>query len=376
MRIPPCTHRPPCPGCPRYGEKGIAASAAALLEELAARSGATLDAVVEGAPLGYRVRARLAVRGRAASPKLGIFQEGSHNIADIPNCNIQHPRINAAARAIRAAMRSAGVPPYAERPHVGLLRYVQVVVERPSGRVQVALVANDVCEKSLQPMAAELVRALGDKLQGLWWNGNTGRGNAIFGEDWRLLAGEEAVRESIGGAEVFFPPGAFGQSNLDLADRLVADVHSRVPDGAIVADLYCGVGAFGLGLLGRASSVRFNEVNPAGLRGLAMGLAAMPRQRSAAAVVAPGDAATCAEVIDGASVVIVDPPRKGLDDAVIGALGRAHPATLLYVSCDPDSLVRDVARLTAAGRFRLRRLTPYALFPQTDHVETLAHLEA
>jgi len=372
MKIHPCTHRPPCPGCPRYGESGLAEAPATALEELATRSGAQLDRVVAGTPLGFRVRARLAVRGRSASPKLGIFQEGSHSIADIPSCTIHHPRINVAARAVRDAIRSAGVAPYADRPHVGLLRYVQVVVERTSGRVQVVLVANDASEQSVLPMAAALGALLGDRLHSLWWNGHTERSNAIFGSSWKLLAGEEAVRESIGGADVYFPPGAFGQSNLDLADRLVGDVHARVPDDAVVAELYCGVGAIGLGLVERAREVRFNEVNPHGLQGLQMGLAALPHRTRAKAVVAGGDAAAALEILTGATCVIVDPPRKGLDAAVVAALRAARPERLLYVSCDADSLTRDAALLLAGGTFELRRLTPYALFPYTDHVETLA----
>lgn len=372
MRILPCTHRPPCPGCPRYGDDGLADSPASALADLAGRSGARLDRVVHGSPLGFRVRARLAVRGRSASPKLGIFQEGSHSIADIPSCTIHHPRINTAARAVRDAIRRAGIAPYADRPHVGLLRYVQIVVERGSGRVQVVLVANDASEQSLLPMAAALVPLLGDKLQALWWNGNTERSNTIFGSQWRLLAGEEAVRETIGGAEVFFPPGAFGQSNLDLADDLVADVHARVPDDAVVAEFYCGVGAIGLGLVERAREVRFNEVSPHGLHGLEMGLAVLPRRMRAKVVVAGGDAVAGLEIVAGASCVIVDPPRKGLDAAVVAALRASHPERLLYVSCDIDSLSRDAASLLAGGTFHLQRLTPYALFPYTDHVETLA----
>ncbi|MFN2426942.1 MAG: hypothetical protein ABR587_10915, partial [Candidatus Binatia bacterium] len=341
MGIPACTHRPPCPGCPRYGERGLAPAPAETLASLAARTGAQLAPVIAGPPLGYRVRARLAVRGRSASPKLGIFQEGSHNIADIPSCTIHHPRINAAARMIRDAIRRAGVAPYAERPHVGLLRYVQIVVERATGRVQVVLVVNDTSEQSMLPAAALLTAQLGDRLQGLWWNGNTERSNTIFGTEWRLLAGEEAVRERIGNADVFFPPGAFGQSNLDLADRLVADVHGRVPDGAVVAELYCGVGAIGLGLLERAHEVRFNEIGLHGLRGLEMGLAALPLRTRAKAVIAGGDAAAALEIVDGASSVIVDPPRKGLDESVVAALRAARPKQLLYVSCDVDSLARD-----------------------------------
>jgi len=372
MRLLPCTHRPPCPGCPRYGQGGISASCIDVLGDLACRTGAVLDPVEQGEPLGFRVRARLAVRGRAASPKLGIFQEGSHDIADIPSCTIHHPRINAAARAIRDAIRASGTAPYAERPHVGLLRYVQIVVERSSGRVQVVLVGNDASEQSLLPLAGALVPLLGERLHSLWWNGNTERGNAIFGGDWRLLAGEEAVRENIGGADVYFPPGAFGQSNLDLADRLVGGIHARVDEDAVVAELYCGVGAIGLGLVAGAREVRFNEVSPHGLRGLELGLAALPLRTRLKATVIGGDVASALAMLGGATCAIVDPPRKGLEDAVIERLRDAKPSQLLYVSCDPESLRRDAARLVEGGVFTLKRLSPYALFPYTTHVETLA----
>lgn len=371
-----CTHRPPCPGCPRYGERGIDVDAAAILAELAGTSGAALDPVVEGAATAFRVRARLAVRGRAASPKIGIFQEGSHRITDIPSCTIQDARINQAARAIREAIRRTGTPPYADRPHAGLLRYVQIVVERSSGRVQVALVCNDASPDSIRPMAGVLATSLGSKLQGLWWNGNTERTNTIFGSSWQLLGGEEAVRETIGGAGVFFPPGAFGQSNLDLADRLVADVHGRVADDAVVAELYCGVGAIGLGLVGRSREVRFNEVSTHGLRGLELGLAALSESARSKAVVHAGEARSVTGIVRGASTVLVDPPRKGLEPEVVAALRAERPAQLLYVSCDPESLQRDAAELTGGGAFRLTRLTPYALFPYTDHVETLAELRS
>jgi 23S rRNA (uracil1939-C5)-methyltransferase len=347
-----------------------------VLADLARRTGAALDPVVEGARLGFRVRARLAVRGRGNSPKLGIFQEGTHAIADIPSCTIQHPRINFAARAIRDAIRASGVAPYADRPHVGLLRYVQVVVERPTQRVQVVLVCNDTSDVSILPMASSLEKALGSSLQGLWWNGNAERTNTIFGESWKLLAGDDAARERIGGADVFFPPGAFGQSNLDLADRIVADVHARVADGGVVAELYCGVGAMGLGLVARSREVRFNEASPHGLRGLELGLAALPAEGRARTSVAGGEAGVAASIVRGADVVIVDPPRKGLDAGVVAALRDDTPGKVLYVSCEADSLARDVDALTRGSKLKLVRLTPYALFPYTDHVETLAELSA
>ncbi|HYC55746.1 MAG TPA: hypothetical protein VEL28_12505 [Candidatus Binatia bacterium] len=376
MSLPPCTHRPPCPGCPRYGEAGIDAGPHSSLRHVAAAHSVALDDVVEGAADAFRVRARLAVRGRAASPKLGIFQQGTHRIADIPSCAVHHPRINEAAAAIKRAIRACDVAPYADAPRRGLLRYVQIVVERASGRVQITLVANCDSPRPVLAMAGALADQLGERLQGLWWNGNTERTNVIFGPHWQHLAGEEAVREHIGGADVFFPPGAFGQSNLDVADRIVADVHALVPDGAAVAELYAGCGSFGLGLLRRAREVRFNEESGHGLRGLELGLAALPREIGARASIFGGDAAEQARMLDGADVVIVDPPRKGLAAPLAEALASTAPKMLAYVSCDPASLRRDVAVLSAGGRMRLAGLRPYALFPYTEHVETLAVLRA
>ncbi|MBI5503943.1 MAG: class I SAM-dependent RNA methyltransferase [Deltaproteobacteria bacterium] len=371
-----CSHRPPCPGCPRYGEGGVAVGALGVLRELACSSGALLDPVVEGARESFRVRARLAVRGRASSPKIGIFQQDSHRIVDVPSCVIHHPRINETVRVLKDCIRDAGVAPYVDASHRGLLRYLQVVVERGSGAVQVVLVCNDAVAESVLPLADCLTDRLGPRLHSLWWNGNPERTNVIFGPHWQRLSGPEALRERIGGAAVFFPPGAFGQSNLDLADRIVAAVHGLVPDGAVVAEAYAGCGSFGLGLLARAREVRLNEDNPHGLRGLELGLAERPAHERAKARVLAGDASACAAMFDGADVALVDPPRRGLDAAVLETIMAARPRLLIYVSCGPSSLSRDCQRLLADGALRLRRLTPFALFPYTEHVETLALFEA
>ena len=370
--IPPCSHRPPCPGCPRYGLSGIEASATERLAALAARAGLELPRTAVGAPLGFRTRARLAVRGRAASPKVGIFQTDTHKIADIPRCGIHHPLVNEVAAELRAAVRAAGVEPYADRPHRGVLRYLQVAVERASGRAQVVLVGNCESPAALAPVFAALERVLGERLQGLFWNGNSERGNAILGDAWEQIAGDEALRETVGGVEVFHPPGAFGQSHPELFESLALAARAAVPDGARVLELYAGTGAIGLGLLGRAASVALNEMAPHGLRGLELGIAARPESERARASILPGDAAQHAVRTAEADAVIADPPRRGLDRAVRDALLAAPPATFVYVSCGLDSFLGDAAALLDSGRFALRSLASYALFPSTPHVETLA----
>jgi len=373
MSAPPCPHRPPCPGCPRYGESGIASRALAALRSFATRAGVPEPAVIDAPGFASRYRARLSVRGRTRTPKLGIFQEGSHRIVDIPQCRIHHPLINRVAAAVRIAARDAGVESYAERPHRGALRAIQVVVERRSQRAQLVLVENAAQPGPVADLAGPLQRDLGDALHSLWWNGNPERGNAILGPAWRHLCGPEVVWEEVGGCEIAFPPGAFGQSQPVLADRIARRAQACVPDAVRVVEFHAGCGPLGIGLLRRVERVTFNEVSAAALDGLARGIARRPEAERARAVVRAGPAADQIGLLEQADVVLLDPPRKGLDAALLDALCATPPPQLVWISCGVDAFLAQAQALAARTGLRLRALEAYALFPFTEHVETLAH---
>ena len=370
-----CSHRPPCPGCPRFGEPGIDAVAYDALCALARENGLPLPAVVEASLLGYRHRARLAVRGRPTSPKIGIFQEDSHRIVDVPRCVIHHPLVNDVAAAVKTAVRATGVTLYGDRSHRGCLRYLQVVVERSSGTAQVTLVANAETHDALDPTADAVRAALGPRLHSLWWNGNTSPTNAILGPRWHRWSGPETTCETIAGARVFYPPGAFGQANLPLADLLVARVHGCVPDGARVLELHAGVGAIGLGLAARGHAVVFNEVSRWSLAGLNLGIDALGPGARRRTAVRRGPAANQLDAIDDADVVICDPPRRGLEEPLLARLAADPPPRLVIVSCSLDAFLGEARTLVRGGKARLASLVPFALFPFTDHVETVALFE-
>jgi tRNA/tmRNA/rRNA uracil-C5-methylase (TrmA/RlmC/RlmD family) len=370
-----CPHRPPCPGCPRFGEPGPPPAALARLAALADRAGAPPPAVETGASLGHRHRARLMVRGRAGSPKIGLFQEGSHRIVDVPRCAVHHPRLNEVAGAVRRAIRATGVAPYADRPHAGLVRAIQGVVERASRRVQLVLVANDDAPDSTADLADAVRAEAGDRLHSLWWNGNPERTNVILGPHWSHLDGPTTVRETIGGVGVHYPPAAFGQNHLELADRLAARVAAWVPDGARVCELHAGCGALGLGLLSRVERWSANEVSPAGLEGLAAGLAERPEAERARARLLPGRAAEHLDALDAADVVVVDPPRRGLESEVLARLAERPPERLIAVSCALDAFEREAHALLEHGRMGLAELRVFDLFPFTAHVEILARFD-
>jgi tRNA/tmRNA/rRNA uracil-C5-methylase (TrmA/RlmC/RlmD family) len=332
--------------------------------------------VTSGAAAGFRHRARLAIRGRLGSPKLGLFAPGTHRVVHIPNCRVQHPLINRVAAVVRRALVDARVTCYSETAHLGLARYLQVVVERSSQTAQVVLVANSATPTPLAACLDLIRERLGGELHSLWFNGNGERSNTILGPEFRHWCGPASVVERFaGGPTIHYPPAAFGQNNLDLAERIIEFVRAHIPPGARVAEYYAGVGAIGLSVIGRAGNLRMNEASPQSLSGLEMGLAALdPTDRDKISIVA-GPAGEACLAAEGADVVIADPPRRGLDAALVEYLGTAPPARFIYVSCGLESFLADAARLTVRGALRLGTLAAFNLLPYTGHVETVACFE-
>jgi tRNA/tmRNA/rRNA uracil-C5-methylase (TrmA/RlmC/RlmD family) len=174
---------------------------------------------------------------------------------------------------------------------------------------------------------------------------------------------------------VHYPPGAFGQNNLEIAERIIEHVRAEIPQGARVAEFYSGVGAIGLSVIDRTTELHFNEVSPASLLGLALGLATLSTENRAKISVTPGPAGSATACAETADVVIADPPRKGLDPELTGFLAARPPARFLYVSCGLESFLSDTEQLLATRKLRLTALTAFALLPYSEHVETLARFE-
>jgi 23S rRNA (uracil1939-C5)-methyltransferase len=296
-------------------------------------------------------------------------------VVHIPNCSIQHPLINRVAAVVRRALVDGQVTSYSDRAHLGLARYLQVVVERGSQTAQVVIVANSA---TVLPLAAclDLIRErLGPSLHSLWFNANCERSNTILGPDFQQWCGPASVIERFGGAAVHYPPGAFGQNNLDIAQNIIEHVRGQIPDGARVAEFYAGVGAIGLSVLALAREMRMNEASPHSLHGLELGRAELDPANRAKMSVFPGPAGAAHLAASSAHVVIADPPRKGLDPELTEYLSQYPPERFVYVSCGLESFLDDAARLTSHGKLRLSALTAFNLLPFTGHVETVARFE-
>jgi 23S rRNA (uracil1939-C5)-methyltransferase len=345
------------------------------LNELAHAHGLPEVSVISGQTAGFRLRARLAIRGRMGSPKLGLFELGTHRVVHIPRCSVQHPLINRVAAVVRRALVDAQVPSYSDKTHFGLARYLQVVVERSSQSAQVVMVVNSAASEPLTECFDLIRERLGRELHSLWFNGNCERSNTILGAEFQNYCGPASVVERFGGAAVHYPPGAFGQNNLDIAQAIIEHVRTQIPPGSRVAEFYAGVGAIGLSVLAETSEIRMNEVNPHSLHGLELGLVELDSADRSKITVVPGSAGAALMTASGAQVVIADPPRKGLDPELTEYLREYPPERFVYVSCGLESFLSDAARLTSHGKLRLRELAAFNLLPFTGHVETVARFE-
>ena len=331
--------------------------------------------MISGPTAGFRLRARLAIRGRIGSPKLGLFESGTHRVVHIPRCSVQHPLINHVAAVVRRALVDARVTCYSDKTHFGHARYLQVVVERSSQSAQVLIVANSATPEPLTACFGLIRERLGPLLHSLWFNANCERSNTILGAEFENYCGPASVVERFGGAAVHYPPGAFGQNNLDMAQAIIEHVRAQIPPGSQVAEFYAGVGAIGLSVLAQVGEIRMNEVNPHSLRGLELGLLGLSSADRSKITVIPGSAGAALMAATGAQVVIADPPRKGLDPELTEYLREFPPERFVYVSCGLESFLEDAARLTSHGKLRLRELAVFNLLPFTGHVETVARFE-
>ncbi|XP_018822077.1 uncharacterized RNA methyltransferase pc1998 [Juglans regia] len=393
----------------------------------------------------WRCRAKLAVRGTVESPLIGLYQEGTHNVVDIPDCKAHHPNINAAVDLLRQGITKMNVEPYDEDLGTGDLRYIQMAVttydtslpasERyRNGKVQVALVWNSRNENSpssnkLNALATFLWQKGGLKsnahlIHSVWANFQTSTNNIIFGNRWRHLLGERDFWERVGGIDISLAPSSFGQANTRAFDVMLRKLQKYVPFGASVADLYAGAGVIGLSLAAtrKCRSVKCIEINKESKLSFEKTIDRLSNSVDSSISWHHADASK--EPLSwmvGSDVIVVDPPRKGLEMSLVDALqnipkvehkakssfesssthtkirdekrpwvlrareasvqigskttsddGQALPETLIYISCGWESFKEDCKSLLASKVWHLEKAHGYNFFPGTQSIEVLA----
>jgi 23S rRNA (uracil1939-C5)-methyltransferase len=322
--------------------------------------------IIAGNPCGWRMRSKLAVRGTIDAPSIGLFKERSHDVYEIPKCAAHHPQINLAISCIKHWIKRCKIPPYREAGHSGLLRYLQLVVQRKTGRVQASLVISS--EESAR-FKTHLQKLLEDNIwHSLWINKNPSHSNTIFSPNWELFYGPEWLEEEIGGVPCSFLPGSFGQANLTMFERLIASIDTSLPPGGVLGEFYAGIGIIGISLAKKFSRVILSEINPESKRCFDHMRASLDSTHLDYRL---GSSLEALDILNEIDTAIVDPPRKGLDFPILKALNESKRVkTAVYVSCGFSSFVRDANQLLEWG-WKITKAEGYLFFPGTPHLETL-----
>ena len=307
--------------------------------------------------------------------RTGFYRARSHQVIPVSRCRIQTTQANAIAEAAAAWARERKVAPYDERTGKGLLRHIYVRVNR-RGEALVCLVVNG--EKLPDESGlTEAVRRACPETVGVVLNANTRDTNVILGERYRTLWGRDTLEDQLCGLTFKLSVPSFYQVNRPQAERLYAKAleYAALTGKELVLDLYCGTGTITLCLARKARRAIGAEIVP---EAIADAKENAVRNGIGNVEFFCGDASAVAARLAGEGlrpdVVVVDPPRKGLAEDVVETVAAMGPRLVVYVSCDPGTLGRDVKRFGLLG-YRAIRAAAVDMFPRTAHVETVALLE-
>lgn len=326
-------------------------------------------------PWAYRNKAQFPLAQKRDRLVAGFFAPRSHQVVEITSCPLQHPRANQALEVLLRAASELGIPGYDEEKGQGLLRHLLVRVAVKTGELMLVLVSRSLEIPRLRRLTARLVEGV-PGLTSLLLNVNPRRTNVILGQEWYTLWGSPTITEYLGPYRFRISGGSFFQVNPTQTVKLYekAVEFAGLTGQETVLDAYCGIGTISLFLAARAHYVHGIEVVASavedarlnarenGIKNAEFHLGeveeALPRLLAAG--VRP-------------DVVVVDPPRQGCRPEVLSALAAARPKRLVYVSCNPATLARDLGILVEHG-LTPTVAQPVDMFPQTYHVESVALL--
>ena len=323
---------------------------------------------------GYRNKAQYPVSSKKNGVFAGFFRAGTHEVVENKRCLILPEETEAVKKIVIDYVNRYRITAYNESTQKGLLRHIYVRRGGVSGQVLVCLVVNG---RKL-PHAEELIRRL-QAVEGfttLVLSVNTKAGNAVLGNEFITLYGPGYIEDTLCGLNFRLSPRSFYQVNHHQAQRLyeAAIAQAEITKEDLVLDLYCGVGTITLAMAKAAGKVIGVEVIEAAVQDAWDNA---KRNGIENAEFFCGDAGKAALDLEAKGiipdVVVVDPPRKGLNSDTIEALSKMSPRRIVYVSCDPATLARDVALLKEKG-YRLKNAMAADLFPRCAHVESIVCL--
>ena len=325
-------------------------------------------------PLHYRNKTQLPLFLSGGEIHYGLYRAGTHQAIPVEHCPVESREANIALKTVRDWARQYHISSYDERHHTGLLRHVVVRKGVFTGQVMVVLVTTDFEIPHLPTLLTNLKAAL-PGLHSMQLNLNDSRTNVILGNENRLLWGESFIEEQLLGLRFQIFPNTFFQINsiqtLKMLNRLKQSLN--LTDTDILWDIYCGVGVLALAAATAVQHVYGIELNEQAVAA-ATENARLNRISNASFICADAtELSNSAHSLAAPSVVIVDPPRKGLTPLLISQIARYRPRAIAYLSCNPVTLVRDLSEFKKF-HYLPKAVYPFDLFPQTHHIETLCIL--
>jgi len=322
-------------------------------------------------PERYRNKVQLPVGGRENDIRIGFYAPRSHEIIDTETCYIQNKSADIVVKFVRQWIKQNNIETYNEETGKGIVRHIMVRRGFKTKEVMVVLVTNG---KKL-PHTKELVDLITknvEGIKGIIQNINTKRSNVILGEENITLWGEPFITDYIGDFRFTISPLSFFQVNPIQTEVLYnkALEYAGLTGNEVVFDAYCGTGTISLFLAQKAKKVYGVEIVPQAIEN-AIENAKVNGIENAEFIVGESEKVIPDMIKKGikADVVVVDPPRKGCERELLEAIAKMKPERMVYVSCDPGTLARDLGILKELG-YTVEEIQPVDMFPMTAHVET------
>ncbi|WP_349729753.1 23S rRNA (uracil(1939)-C(5))-methyltransferase RlmD [Peribacillus frigoritolerans] len=326
-------------------------------------------------PWNYRNKSQYQVGQKDGKLIAGLYGLNSHTLIDIPNCLVQHKATNKVTRTVKKILKNLNISIYNERKRKGVIRTVITRVGFETGEVQVVLVTG---EEEI-PQKDQLLKQIRDQLpevKSVVQNINNRNTSLIFGEKTIHLAGEKVINETLGDLSYELSARTFFQLNPVQTVRLYDEVKkaAALTGTEKVVDAYCGVGTIGLWLSENAKEVRGMDVIKESIED-AKKNAKKHKRNNVYYETGKAENILPRWTKEGwkPDVLVVDPPRSGCDQSLLQTILKVKPKTIVYVSCNPSTLAKDLQELGSS--YSVEAMQPVDMFPQTSHVEVVTSLK-
>ena len=326
-------------------------------------------------PWNYRNKSQFQVGQRDGKVLAGLYGMNSHHLINIDQCVVQHPKTNKAIGTVKKVLQKLQIPIYNEKSRKGIVRTIVARVGVQTGELQIVLITAKKELPKKEQLVEEITRRL-PEVKSVMQNINGEKTSLIFGDETIHLAGNDFIQETLGDLSFELSARTFFQLNPEQTVKLYNEAKKAagLTGKEKVVDAYCGVGTIGLWVADQAAEVRGMDVIRESIED-AKKNAARHGIKHAKYVTGKAEVILPKWVKEGwvPDIIIVDPPRTGLDEQLLQTILKIKPKKVVYVSCNPSTFSKDLGVLSK--KYKVNYIQPVDMFPQTSNVEIVAQLE-